>query len=315
MLNTPVLFLLFNRLETTKLVFEKIKQIQPKHLFISADGARENKIGEEEMCKQVRGWVMENIDWDCEVHTRFIDNNLGCGKHVSGAISWFFSEVEEGIILEDDCVPDTSFFTFCEELLIKYRNNDNIYVIGGNNFQPKRRGNASYYFSAYGHIWGWATWRRAWQHYDFTLQSYDDHIFEKRLSSYFKEKQVLEYWNRTYKLMKYTPIDTWDFQWTFCQWKNNGLSIIPNVNLVSNIGFDENATHTKTAVKGISNLQTQSILTIIHPGRFTINKKADLYSFYKNFEAKKKQPSFWEKVRDKLKYEQKKMKKCLKQNE
>lgn len=306
MFHTPILFILFNRLETTKQVFAKIREIQPAQLFIAADGARLYKEGEDIICQKVRDWVTSNIDWECNATTRFQTENLGCGLHVSSAITWFFEHVEEGIILEDDCVPDISFFPYCTELLEKYRNNEHIYVIGGNNFQKKKRGSASYYFSAYGHIWGWATWKRAWATYTYTLSDINDTIMQQHITSYFNNTQVQNYWYGIFKKMKYEPIDTWDYQWTFCQWLQNAINIMPNVNLVSNIGFDSKATHTKTIVEGISNVSTKSIMPIIHPEKIKINKKADLYTFYKNFERKKKN-MFWHKVRDKLIYEFKKM--------
>jgi hypothetical protein len=232
---------------------------------------------------------------------------MGCGKHVSSAISWFFENVEEGIILEDDCVPHADFFPYCAELLERYRTNENIYVIGGNNFQAQPWGKSSYYFSAYGHIWGWATWKRAWKNYDFSLASYNDDSMSTQIKKYCRNTQSQSYWIDIFKLMKYTPIDTWDYQWTFCQWMHNGINIMPNVNLVSNIGFHADATHTKIEVAGISQIPTVTILPIIHPKRIRINRKADRYTFYKNFEQKKKNV-FWLKVRDKIKCEFRKIK-------
>ncbi len=307
MFNTPILFLIFNRLDKTKIVFEKIREAQPTQLFIAADGARDYKEGEHEICDEVRQWVISNVDWECELITRFQEENLGCGKHVSSAISWFFENVEYGIILEDDCVPNNSFFTFCAELLEKYKNNEEICVVCGNNYQSKPRGKASYYFSAYVHIWGWATWRRAWKNYDFTMNSFDDELMEEKIKSYFSKKQAQKYWLKIFKIMKYDPIDTWDYQWVFTQWHNNGISIIPNKNLVTNIGFDATGTHTKKEVEGMSNRPTEELKPIIlHPNKIKINKRADLYSFYNHYEAKKKS-DLPAKVRDKIKCEFRKL--------
>ena len=159
---TPILFITFNRPDTTKRVFEAIKKIKPKKLFISADGPRENKVGEKQKCLTVRS-IFDNIDWDCEVKTLFQEKNLGCKIAATTAVTWFFQSVEEGIIIEDDCLPNKSFFLFCQKMLATYRKHEAIMHISGTNFQfGNKRGEASYYFSRCIHMWGWATWRRAW---------------------------------------------------------------------------------------------------------------------------------------------------------
>jgi len=290
MFETPILFLLFNRPDTTKLVFAKIREVKPKYLFIAADGPRADRQSEKELCEQTRNLVMDSIDWDCEVKTLFRNENLGCGKAVSLAITWFFDNVEQGIILEDDCLPDLSFFQYCSDLLEKYRFDEQVFVIGGNNFQSKKWGKSSYYFSAYGFTWGWATWRRAWSKFDYSLQSIEEKQFKHQLKRYFPKQQQRDYWYCIYKTMKYIPIDTWDYQWTITQWYNNGINILPNINLVKNIGFGNDATHTKCNVDGVMNLETHHIDLIIHPSKKKINKKADLCSFYKIFEQKKIPP-------------------------
>lgn len=307
MFQTPILFLIFNRLDSTKLVFAEIKKQQPQQLFIAADGARKHIIGEDEECKRIRKWVIDNIDWKCKVTTRFQTENQGCGKHVSGAISWFFEHVEQGIILEDDCIAHNDFFKYCNELLNKYKDNPNIYMIGGNNFNPRYSNQNSYYFSVIGHIWGWATWRRAWKQYDFTLQSISEHQFIQQANKYFSNRQMADFWVHIFKMMKYNPIDTWDYQWTIAQINNKAFAITPVVNLVSNIGFDNNATHTTGYIQGISNLPVCNILPLTHPSSIKRDKNADLYTFYKNFEAKKKS-QFIQKCKDKIRYEIKKMK-------
>ena len=161
-MDTPILFLVFNRPDTTSKVFQRIREIQPLKLFIAADGPRPEKEGEKEKCETVKRSVLENIDWPCEVKTLFRNNNLGCGKAVSNAITWFFQNVEEGIILEDDILPDKSFFNFCKDLLEKYRYDERIKVIGGSNIHKKAGIKDSYYFSSICRIWGWASWRRVW---------------------------------------------------------------------------------------------------------------------------------------------------------
>lgn len=309
MFDTPILFLIFNRPDTTKQVFEKIRAIQPTQLFIAADGPRVDKLGESELCQQTREWVLHQIDWDCNVTTRFQEQNLGCGKHVSGAITWFFEQVEEGIILEDDCVPDMSFFPYCAELLERYRDNEQVYVIGGNVFQNAIQVSTSYYFSAYAHIWGWASWRRAWKTYQFSLETVSDTFFESCIQSYFSKSYEIDYWKSIFSIMKHSPIDTWDYQWLFTSWFNNGINIVPQKNLVTNIGFREDATHTFSHIDGISKLDTHAISKITHPTHIKIKRKADIYTFYKIYGGKpKRKNAFIQKCKDKCMYELRKLK-------
>jgi hypothetical protein len=241
---TPILFLIFNRPSQTQKVFESIQAIRPKFLFVAADGPRENNIHDQEKCKMTRA-IIKQIDWECEVKTLFREKNLGCGRAVSSAVTWFFEHVEKGIILEDDCLPITDFFYYCESLLIKYKNDNSIMHIGGrNNLTVKLKYRYSYYYSAYTHIWGWATWKRAWDFYNFKIGSLNN--FEDSLTFYFKKKFIRDYWIAMFQQFRINPIDTWDYQWTYTVWKNKGLSILPVVNLVTNIGFGNDATHTKT---------------------------------------------------------------------
>jgi len=285
MFNTPILFLIFNRQDTTTQVFEAIKNIKPAHLYIAADGPRMAKPCEFEKCQETRNIVLNGIDWDCEVKTFFRDDNLGCGKAVSSAITWFFENVEEGIILEDDCLPHPDFFPYCATLLERYKDNSQIMFIGGGNFQNGiQRGDSSYYFSAYSHVWGWASWRRAWEKYDFTLESISYEKFEDILSIYFQSEKVKESWKLIFNKMKNNMIDTWDFQLAFSIWANNGICIIPNVNLISNIGFGEDATHT-LAISEVANMPTLGIIPLQHLQNILIDKKADKY-YFENFVSK-----------------------------
>jgi hypothetical protein len=238
MLNTPILFLVFNRPESTRITFDRIRQTAPTKLYVAADGPRAHVAAEAERCREVRQLIANGINWPCEVSYLYRENNLGCGKAVQEAINWFFSCEESGIILEDDCLPSDSFFPFCSEMLEKYKNNMDVFHITGSNFQyGKSRGNASYYFSSCIHVWGWASWRRAWQHYD-------------------KNMREFEILKRTHPLKHILPwsqfdevydghIDTWDMQWFYTCLHNRALSIIPNQNLIRNIGFgSQGATHT-----------------------------------------------------------------------
>jgi len=257
-LNVPLLFLIFNRPDTTQQVFDEIRKAQPAQLFVAADGPRKNQVADHQLCKKTRE-IIHQVDWDCKVFTRFQDENLGCKHAVSSAIAWFFSNVEEGIILEDDCIPDQSFFRFCQELLEKYRDDERIMMVSGNNFQfGKRRTNYSYYFSKYFHIWGWATWKRAWNYYDVDMKSWPKIKDGRWLIDILKDKNAEKFWEKIFENTYRGTINTWDFQWVFSCWIQNGLAILPNVNLVKNIGFDGNATHTKGKNKQ-ANLSVNSI--------------------------------------------------------
>ncbi|CAM4096214.1 hypothetical protein [Gillisia limnaea] len=278
MFNTPLLFIIFNRPEITQKVFEEIKKQKPKYLFVAADGPRENINDDFEKCTSARKIVLDGIDWDCEVKTLFRKENLGCGKGVSLAINWFFENVEQGIILEDDCLPNHSFFSFCEVLLEKYKYNEQIYAISGDNFQNGiSRGNASYFFSNYVFVWGWATWRRAWEKYDFNMEELDQFKKNNSICKIDKRKKFRDYWLNIFEEVAKKNIDTWDYQWVFSIWKNNALTILPNTNLISNIGFGENATHTKGS-SPFANLETVEIGVISHPDKIIVNKKADDYA-------------------------------------
>lgn len=280
--SSPVLFIIFNRLNTTQQVFEAIRKYQPARLFIASDGPRQENPGEAETCIAVRSWILANIDWKCDINTFFRNQNNGCGIAVSTAITWFFDHVEEGIIIEDDCVPHQDFFGYCTELLDKYRYDDRIAVIGGNNFQNgKVYGNKSYYFSKYSYTWGWATWRRVWKDYQFNLICIDKNIIFNQLDKLFSKEDESEYWKTMFTKLSTDNNDTWDYQLWFHIWNNKMVSIVPNVNLVKNIGFFANATHTTDENSDQAFLETYSILPLKHPGKIKINHKADSVYFKK----------------------------------
>jgi len=289
MLETPLLFLIFNRPDTTERVFNEIRKQKPKYLFVAADGPRTNVAGEAEKCKKTREMVMNAIDWDCELKILFRDSNWGCGPAVSQAITWFFEQVEEGIILEDDTLPDISFFEYCEVLLEKYRKDERVKMIGGNNFQNgKWRGDGSYYFSAYSHIWGWATWRRTWNEYDYKLLNQNETTVAEILNFYFTDRAIKQHWMNIFKRLIAREINTWDLQLLFSIWEKKGRAIAPNVNLVSNIGFGTGATHTSNKKDKLSCIPHTSMESIIHPNRVSIDKDADVYTFYKFMRPKKR---------------------------
>lgn len=276
--STPILFIIFNRLETTRRVFEAIKEVKPTQLFIAADGYRLGVAGEKEKCEEVKKYVLDSIDWECEVKTLFRDENIGCGKGPSEAITWFFENVEEGIILEDDCLPDQSFFYFCEELLARYKNDERIYMISGDNFVPEYYNNvdSSYYFSNIPHIWGWATWRRAWSKFIFKINDFPAFVNNKKINDIWSSPKVKSFWlNRFQESYKY-DLDIWDYQWVYAIWKNNGICIAPKINLVSNIGFNSDGTHTLFNFNKLQNIPGAEIqFPLIHPEHININNKMD----------------------------------------
>jgi hypothetical protein len=241
----PVLFLIFNRFDTTKKVFEAIRQAKPYHLYVASDGPRDNRTGENEKVENIRRYVLDNIDWQCEVKTLFREKNLGCGKAVSGAITWFFEQEEMGIILEDDCLPMQSFFPFCETLLEYYKSDTRIFLISAYNKQGQWNSDKyDYFFSNLGGIWGWASWARAWKHYDFNISDIDEFISLNGFTYLFGKIVGKIRGNMMVEGIKKKKIDTWDYQFGYTRNKNNGLSIVPSKNLITNIGFNNEATHT-----------------------------------------------------------------------
>ncbi len=282
--NTPILLITFNRLDTTVKVFTSIKRQKPKYLYIASDGPRSDKPGEAQKVEAVKNYILSEIDWDCEVKTLFRDKNLGCGLAVSGAISWFFDNVEQGIILEDDCLPYSDFFSFCEEMLEYYSDDSRIFSVSGTNLQGgTQRGDGSYYFSNYVGIWGWATWARAWKNYDFEMENYDLFLKNNQIGRIFEDKKQQIFWINT--LNKTKDIDTWDYQWLMAIWLCNGLSIIPNINLIKNIGFDAGGTHTKNEPKWYKSLSKGNgkMAKMTHPKEIRVNIEADDFFYYKCF--------------------------------
>jgi hypothetical protein len=277
--DTPILFIVFNRPITAQRVFDQIKKVKPKYLFIAADGPRKSNSDDVENCLKVKR-IIQQVDWECRVETLFREENLGCGLAVSSAITWFFKNVNEGVILEDDCFPDLSFFYYCKSLLNEYRNIEKVMHIGGNNFQKKTvNSSESYYFSNYNHIWGWATWRRAWDKYDYEMRDFQNSGNTGLLNNVFRSSGERKYWNKVFLLTSQMKMNTWDYQWTYAIWKNKGVSITPNCNLVVNIGFTENSTHNFLKDSYRDKLTINSIkFPLISPNE-VINFAADRFTF------------------------------------
>lgn len=243
----PISLHVFNRPETTQQVFDQIKQIQPRQLFITADGARDNVASDKEKCQAVRA-IVSDIDWPCEVFKNFSSINKGSYKATSEGITWVFQHVERAIILEDDNVPHPTFFRFCQEMLDYYANDERVALISGNNFQLSgHKTPYSYYFSRYTHIWGWATWKRTWDKVDFNMQHWPEFRDMRGLDAIFSRWHERQYWYQFYQAMyegKKGP--HWDYQLLLSTYMNHSLTVLPNNNLITNIGFGEDAANCKT---------------------------------------------------------------------
>ncbi len=276
-METPILFLIFSRPDTTQSVFDAIRAAQPKRLYVAADGPRAAR-GEEEvaLCKETRELVVNNIDWECEVHTLFRDDNLGCGVAVSQALKWFFDNEPEGIILEDDVLPHPDFFTYCEELLDRYRDSDEVYFISGNNYDFYEKDSSdSYYFSAYSHVWGWAGWRKTMSVYNFTLDGMNLRRYYKSMSQLGLTLRERLFWSQIFMKMKMKQIDSWAYPMSISLKYNKKLSIIPNTALIKNIGFDERATHTTGSDAEVQNRDYAPIMPLTHPTEILRNAEYD----------------------------------------
>lgn len=281
-LQTAVLFLVFNRPDPTAQVFEAIRQAKPPRLYVAADGPRAGREGEAERVARVRE-IATAVDWSCEVKTLFREENLGCKYAVGGGITWFFENEEQGIILEDDCLPSQSFFWFCEELLNRYAIDERIFIISGYNKQqtwhPEKH---DYFFSNFGGIWGWASWRRAWKHLDLEMTDLeklaDQGFFEKLLGSRLgklRKNQLLS----ANKKIQSGQMNTWDYPWGYSRHINMGMACVPSKSLIRNIGFGAEATHTSG---GQDHVQEQEITFPLNPNFFINPDQSYDYKFITN---------------------------------
>jgi hypothetical protein len=275
-----VLFLVFNRPDTTKLVLEAIGQARPPRLYVACDGPRMERQGEGEAVQQVRALIQDLVDWPCEVHTLYRDKNLGCKRAVASALDWFFEHEEAGIVLEDDCLPHPDFWPYCRELLDRYALDERIFMISGNNFQDGRQVTQdSYYASALTHIWGWASWRRSWNKVDLDLPGYEQWVKMGGLERLFGSGRLVRAWLRTFARYQEGRYNTWDYPFLFAAWKHDQYALLPAVNLVTNIGFGHRgATHTaQDRFHGLSNLPTASLgFPLRHPDPLQHQRQADL---------------------------------------
>lgn len=283
----PVLFIIFNRPSTTNRVFEAIRQARPKQLFVAADGPRKGKDGEEEKCMEARS-IINAVDWDCEVKTLFRTENLGCGRGPADAITWFFNQVNEGIVLEDDCLPSSDFFPYCTELLERYRNDLRVMDIGGVNLLPESFHSDeeySYYFSKHCNTWGWGTWRRAWRLFDYEIKSYASALKNRVLQHSFDTAYEREYFAPIFEKTYHHNADItwWDYQWEFLLRVNSGLTVWPNRNLILNIGLGDAATHTMDQGGIRSRLKHEPLaFPLKHPEHIVADFERDTLFFREN---------------------------------
>ena len=278
--NTPIALTVFNLPEETRRVFESIRNVRPKKLFLISDAPRTEE--QRELVARTRA-IVEQVDWECEVYKNYAETNMGAKMRLSSGIAWVFEHVERAIILEHDCLPEQSFYYFCQELLERYKDDERVMHISGDNFQqgnPHFVCEESYYFSVVPHIWGFATWRRAWTHYDVNVSLWPEAEKKGWLRNVFADDAVRERWEYRARQYYTREVTSWDGQWSFACFINNGLCINPRVNLVTNIGFVPGAAQLSDPTLPFANVPTQPIaFPLIHPKAILPNRDADAYVF------------------------------------
>jgi len=275
---TPILFMVYRRPELTQLVFNEIKRIKPKYLYVAADGPQKGIVGEVAKCISVRD-VISQIDWECDLQLLYQNVNLGGKWGGYTAISWFFNHVEEGIILEDDDIPDPSFFPYCTELLEKYRNDNRIGTISGDNFQfGQNKTSDSYYYSKYLHGWGWASWKRVWEQFDIALKDWPSVRNTDWIGELLDDPREIPFWTSTLDRMYEGDMGAWDYQFSHFLWRKRMLTVLPSINLVSNIGFGEDSTHCSGNNIMANVKREQMVFPLKHPTVLERNKKADIFT-------------------------------------
>jgi hypothetical protein len=294
---TPIALIVFNRPDLTSQLYDRVRLVRPHRLLVIADGPRTARPEDRALCETTRK-IVSSPDWPCEFLTNFQEENCGCRRRISSGLDWVFDQCPEAIILEDDCLPCPSFFSFCSNMLSRYRHDSRIMHISGQNLQNgRRRGNASYFFSRYTHSWGWASWRRAWNYYDVNLSAWPSARSQGWLFSLLDDPFEIEYWTKIFNEAYDGVIDCWDYQWLFTCWCQNGLSIQPNENLVSNIGFGLDATHFTKAHRTLG-IPTRELGEIVHPTAIFQDKEASRFTF-KEYIASPEIP-WLQKMRDRL---------------
>lgn len=274
---TPILIVFWRRPQPVMRLIARIKPLQPATLFLACDGPREGNEDEALQVTRSRHQVEDAIDWPCSIQKRYSDINRGVKYGPYEAIEWFFASVDHGIIFEDDCLPETSFLPFCAAMLERFRDDERIWQVTGNNFVPSSvSSSSSYFFSMYPSTWGWASWRRCWRLYDIKMSSWREVRDSGLLVNAFETGQELDYWTTIWNnLVDYNYPLAWDYQWIYACIINRGLCIVPRSNLVSNIGFGSDGTNCLSAANSLANLPTVPIDFIHHPQLLLPNRSYD----------------------------------------
>ena len=293
-LTTPILLLIYKRSEELAKLLEVLAVVQPTNLYVAGDGPKNDIDSDCDQVEQARA-LIETINWPCSITTLYRTENLGCRSAVSEAISWFFRQEQEGIILEEDCIPSISFFDYCTELLARFRDDDRVFAISGDNFQPEDFVcQHSYYFSKYPHCWGWATWRRAWSCWDDSMMTWPtarDNGILRGLNDGCSEFE--SYWSDRFDAVYDRRIDSWAYPWTYLCWAQNGLTVLPARNLVTNIGFGDQATRTKKGGPNIGKKSEEIDWPLTHPTTIFRRTDADSYTDRNHFKIVKKERKKW----------------------
>jgi len=295
MFETPILLITFNRPDTTQQTFNVIRSVRPRHLFVAADGPRPHRPDDAERCAATRA-IIRQVDWDCNVRTLFRDENRGCGHGPAEAITWFFGQVEAGIVLEDDCLPDPSFFPFCETLLKQYRNDPSVAMITGTNALMRWNDqHCSYFFSYMAQSLGWASWRRAWQAFDYRMSAWTRAAGRQTIRLTLERRAYFEHFQAHFDAYQRTqPDDVWDFQWLFARWLHGGRTIVPARNLIRNIGFNADATHSFYENDLLANLPLSTLPFPLTPPARPLDKLFDWYLFERFYNHRKR--PLWKKI-------------------
>lgn len=281
--SVPVLLLGFNRPDKLPRVIEPLRSIQPRRVFIAIDGPREGRPDEAERCLETQRAAEAAIDWECQVQRLYRDRNLGCRRAVSEAITWALQHVDEVLIIEDDCILDPSFVSLTRVLLDRYRDDARVASIAASNFQQGHwRGDGGYYASKYPHCWGWATWRRAWKRYGEDLNTLGAFTESDAYAALHTSELEREYWRHAIDLCRSGKVDSWSYLWTFSCWLHGMVALLPNKNLVTNVGFGEDSTHTKEACE-ISELRHEVLEDFSAPSTLAMDQEADEFTFRRIF--------------------------------
>ena len=283
-MKTPILLITFNRPDHTARVLAAIREQRPDELYVFQDGARSDHPEDKEKCAQVRDVIARQVDWDCQLHTCYAEQNLGCGAGPMTGIDWFFSQVDEGIVMEDDCLPHPDFFGYCEELLARYRDNEQVMYISSTLYDDRWKCEASYDFSHYMITGAWASWARAWKGFDLDLKDLNARRFRRHLKHLLYSVVEADWWY--FKILEIQRDESkksyWDFQMQIHLFRHNGLTIHPKVNLISNIGFDAEGTHTLGNGAGLGDRPVFPILPLTHPEEMHVNTRRDYHCFSKS---------------------------------